>query len=71
MSLLQQTAGGQVADVMFQGAMWLGMASPIIWFFVTVYVTRRSALWRRFLGLGLGILLLVPWPFVMMGMVGR
>ena len=43
-----QTAGGQVADVMFQAAMWLGMAAPIIWFFVTVHVTRGSALWRRF-----------------------
>ncbi|MBO3663885.1 DNA polymerase III subunit gamma/tau [Microbacterium stercoris] len=66
-----QTAGGQVADVMFQAAMWLGMAAPIIWFFVTMLVTRGSALWRRFAGLALGILLLVPWPFVMMGMVGR
>ena len=66
-----QTAGGQVADVMFQAAMWLGMAAPIIWFFVTMLVTRGSALWRRFAGLAVGILLLVPWPFVMMGMVGR
>lgn len=66
-----QTAGGGVADIMFQAAMWLGIAAPLIWFFVTIHATRGSAPWRRFLGLALGILLLVPWPFVMMGAVGR
>ncbi|MEL5990416.1 DNA polymerase III subunit gamma/tau [Microbacterium phosphatis] len=66
-----QTAGGGVADLMFQAAMWLGIAAPVIWFFVTLHTTRRSPLWQRFVGLGLGILLLVPWPFVMMGTIGR
>lgn len=67
----QIEAGGQVADVMFQAALWLGMLSPVIWFLVTLYLTRGAPMWRRFAGLGLGVLLLVPWPFVMMGAIGR
>ncbi|WP_203135458.1 DNA polymerase III subunit gamma/tau [Microbacterium sp. JZ31] len=66
-----QTAGGGVADVMFQAAMWLGILSPVIWFFVTMHVTRRAPRWQRFVGLAIGIVLLVPWPFVMMGAIGR
>ncbi|WP_309068417.1 hypothetical protein [Microbacterium sp.] len=66
-----QTAGGGVADVMFQAAMLLGMLSPVIWFFVTMHVTRRGPRWKRFVGLAIGIVLLVPWPFVMMGAIGR
>jgi hypothetical protein len=66
-----QIATGAVADVMFQGAMWLGMLAPVIWFVVTVYATRNSPRWRRFAGLAIGMLLLVPWPFVMTGAVGR
>ncbi|GAA1736703.1 DNA polymerase III subunit gamma/tau [Microbacterium paludicola] len=66
-----QSDTGAVADMMFQGAMWLGMLSPLIWFLVTMHVTRRGPLWRRFAGLAIGIVLLVPWPFVMMGAIGR
>lgn len=66
-----QADTGAVADVMFQGALWLGMLSPVIWFFVTMHLTRRAPLWRRFAGLAIGVLLLVPWPFVMMGAFGR
>ena len=66
-----QTAGGGVADIMFQAAMWLGMLSPAIWFLVTMYVTRRAPRWQRFAGLAIGIVLLVPWPFVMIGAIGR
>lgn len=66
-----QADTGAVADLMFQGAMWLGMLSPLIWFFVTMHLTRRAPLWRRFAGLAIGVVLLVPWPFVMMGAIGR
>ncbi|WP_345750551.1 DNA polymerase III subunit gamma/tau [Microbacterium rhizophilus] len=66
-----QADTGAVADVMFQAALWLAMLSPVIWFLVTMHVTRRAAPWRRFAGLAIGIVLLVPWPFVMMGVLGR
>ena len=62
---------GAVADVMFQGALWLGVLAPAIWFLTTAYVTRGGPAWRRFAGLALGVVLLVPWPFVMVGVVGR
>ncbi|MGK9221013.1 MULTISPECIES: DNA polymerase III subunit gamma/tau [Microbacterium] len=60
-----------VADFMFQGSMWLAIASPLLWFAVTWLGTRRAPLWRRFAWLAAGIVLLVPWPFVMVGVVGQ
>lgn len=60
-----------VADFMYLGSMWLAIASPLLWFAVTWLGTRRAPLWQRFAWLGAGIVLLVPWPFVMVGVVGQ
>ncbi|GAB3272818.1 DNA polymerase III subunit gamma/tau [Microbacterium lacusdiani] len=66
-----QADTGAVADVMLQGAMWLGMLAPAIWFVAAVVLTRGGPQWRRFAALAVGVLVLVPWPFVMMGAMGR
>lgn len=62
---------GTVADFMFQGSMWLGIFAPAIWFIVSLVGGRGKAAWQRFVWLGLGVLVLVPWPFVMVGVVGQ
>lgn len=51
-------------------AVWLAVLAPLIWF-VTVFVTtRRSRPWLRGVLLVAGVLLLLPWPFIMVGTVG-
>lgn len=60
-----------LADAMYQGALWLATAAPLIWFATTLFATRRTRAWVRWLWLALGVLLLIPWPFLMMGAVGR
>lgn len=42
------------------------IAAPL-WFIVTLFVTRDSRFWKRFMGLLGGVVLLVPWPFLMIG----
>lgn len=48
-------------------ASWIAAAAPAIWFALSLYLTRHSRAWVRFAWLVAGALLLVPWPFVMMG----
>lgn len=64
-------ATGAVADFMFLGSMVLAVAAPAVWFLVAIVGTRGKRPWQRFLWLGLGVLLLVPWPFVMVGVLGQ
>jgi hypothetical protein len=60
-----------VTDSMYQGALWLATAAPLIWFATTLFATRGSRAWVRWLWLAFGVLLLIPWPFLMIGAVGR
>lgn len=66
-----ETVSEAVADFMFQGSMVLGILAPAIWFLTVLAGTRGKSAWQRFLWLGLGILVLIPWPFVMVGVVGK
>jgi hypothetical protein len=59
-----------VTDAMYQGALWVATAAPLIWFGTVLYATRGSRAWVRGLWLVAGVLLLVPWPFIMIGAVG-
>ncbi|MDX2375653.1 DNA polymerase III subunit gamma/tau [Microbacterium sp. LRZ72] len=59
-----------VTDAMYQGALWFATAAPLIWFGAVLVLARRSAGWVRWLGLIAGALLLIPWPFIMIGAVG-
>ena len=60
-----------VTDVMYIGSLWLATLAPLIWFATVWLMTRRSATWVRFAWLAAGLLLLLPWPFVLLGAVGQ
>jgi hypothetical protein len=68
---LQGSAQYLVADVMFQGSFWLAVLAPALWFGTVFLLTQRSAAWVRITWLIAGAILLVPWPFIMVGAVGR
>ncbi|MAP62807.1 MAG: DNA polymerase III subunit gamma/tau [Microbacterium sp.] len=68
---LQDVAQFLVAPVAYQVALWMAVAAPAIWFAVTVLLTRRSRSWVRFAWLAAGVVLLVPWPFAMIGAIGQ
>lgn len=49
-------------------ALTIGAAlAPLVWFVTVLALTRSWRTWQRFLLLILGILLLVPWPFLSLG----
>lgn len=52
-------------DLPFQILKWIAIAAPFIWFVVTFVLTLHSRAWVRFVWLGAGALLLVPWPLIM------
>lgn len=68
---LQGRAQYLVADVMFQGSFWLAVLAPLLWFATVFLLTRRSSTWVRIVWLVGGAILLVPWPFIMVGAVGQ
>ncbi|MFT4221138.1 MAG: DNA polymerase III subunit gamma/tau [Microbacterium sp.] len=51
-------------------AVWLAVLAPAVWFGTVYWLTARSRPWLRWALLLVGALLLVPWPFVMTGVVG-
>ncbi len=59
-----------VSDVMFQGSLWIAVLAPALWFATTFLLTRGSPAWVRIAWLAAGVVLLVPWPFIMTGAVG-
>ncbi|WP_036283251.1 hypothetical protein [Microbacterium luticocti] len=60
-----------VSPAAYIPAFVLAVLAPALWFVVTLVLTRRRAAWARFVWLAAGVLLLVPWPFVMVGAVGQ
>ncbi len=68
---LQGAAQYLVTDVMFQGSFWLAVLAPALWFGTVLFLTRGSAAWVRILWLVAGAILLVPWPFIMVGAIGQ
>ena len=68
---LQGRANYLVTDVMFQGSLWLSVIAPLLWFATVFLVTRNARTWVRLAWLIAGVILLVPWPFIMTGAVGQ
>lgn len=52
---------------LYQGALWLAVLAPALWFAAVLVATRGSKPWIRLAWLIAGALLLVPWPFVVAG----
>lgn len=67
---LQGTAEFLVAPVAYQVSLWLAAAAPLVWF-AAVYALTPAKVWVRFLWLIGGVVLLVPWPFIMVGAIGQ
>lgn len=51
-------------------AFWLAVCAPALWFVTSLVLTRDRATWLRFVWLVAGAVLLVPWPFIMIGAIG-
>lgn len=67
---LQPLASFLVADFMFLPWFVLAIAAPALWFLATWVLTRGRASWIRVAVLLAGVVLLVPWPFVTVGVIG-
>ncbi|MEZ3161486.1 DNA polymerase III subunit gamma/tau [Microbacterium sp. BWT-B31] len=67
---LRGTAQFLVSPVSFDVAMWLAAFTPVIWYATVYLLTRRTRAWVRFAWLAAGAVLLIPWPFLMIGAVG-
>ncbi len=67
---LKQLANLIVADAMYVPWLVLAVAAPALWFLVCWMLTRHHPVWQRMLVLVAGAVLLIPWPFVMMGALG-
>lgn len=59
-----------VADAMYVPWFVLAVLAPALWFLATWVLTRGRAAWLRICTLLLGVVLLVPWPFVTVGVIG-
>jgi len=59
-----------VADAMYVPWFVLAVAAPALWFLAVWVLTRAKATWVRVGLLLLGVVLLVPWPFVTVGVIG-
>ncbi|MFE5410579.1 DNA polymerase III subunit gamma/tau [Microbacterium sp. NPDC056569] len=68
---LQGKAQYLVLDVMYQGSLWLAVLAPLLWFATAFLLTRGARAWVRFAWLAAGVVLLLPWPFVMIGAIGQ
>ena len=68
---LQGTAVFLVTSAAYQFGLWLAVLAPVFWFGAVFVLTRSSPTWVRLVWLLAGAALLVPWPFIMTGAVGR
>ncbi|WP_314422065.1 hypothetical protein [uncultured Microbacterium sp.] len=59
-----------VADAMYVPWFILAVAAPALWFLAVWVLTRGRAGWTRIALLLVGVVLLVPWPFVTVGVIG-
>lgn len=67
---LRPLASFLVDDTMFLPWFVLAIAAPALWFLASWVLTRGRAAWIRIAVLIAGVVLLVPWPFVTVGVVG-
>ncbi|GAA5199158.1 DNA polymerase III subunit gamma/tau [Microbacterium jejuense] len=68
---LQGTAAFLVSPVGYQVSLWLAILAPVVWFATVFALTARSRAWVRLTWLVAGAVLLLPWPFIMLGAIGQ
>lgn len=68
---LQGTAQFLVSPLGYSVAFWLAVAAPAVWLLTVFLLTRASKAWVRLVWLIGGLALLVPWPFILVGAIGR
>jgi hypothetical protein len=56
-----------LGEIMYQFGEFLAIASPLIWFAAVFILTRDSKAIVRLLWLIAGLVVLVPWPFILGG----
>lgn len=59
------TAPDPLSEIMWQFGEFLAIASPALWFGIVFLLTRHAKPLVRLLLLLLGLVLVIPWPFVM------
>jgi hypothetical protein len=52
---------------MYQFGEFLAIVSPLVWFATVLLLTRDSKPISRLLWLLLGVVVLIPWPFLLSG----
>ncbi|QNA92487.1 MULTISPECIES: hypothetical protein [unclassified Microbacterium] len=67
---LKPLASFLVTDAMFLPWFVLAIAAPALWFLASWVLTRARPAWIRVAVLLAGVVLLVPWPFVTVGVIG-
>lgn len=68
---LRQFSDFLVSPIAYVPAFILTIGAPAIWYLASFVLTRHSATWVRLSWLLAGALLLIPWPFIMVGAIGR
>jgi hypothetical protein len=64
-SVLPVTGGSAVSDVFAEVLRVVAIMAPAFWFVGTLWLGQQSSLRTRFVWLVIGVLVLVPWPFIM------
>jgi hypothetical protein len=65
LNTVRVSSGDALSEIMFQLGEFLAIASPLFWFGAVFLLTRGRKLIVRLLWLLAGILVLLPWPFVL------
>ncbi|MDN3496608.1 hypothetical protein QL996_11765 [Planococcus sp. APC 4015] len=68
---LQVLALATLAMPFYFVSLALAVLAPAIWFLTVYLLTRGRRTWLRVTWLVAGVVLLVPWPFLMVGAVGQ
>lgn len=60
--------GTLLSDFGYHATFWLAVALPPLWFTASMLGTKKK--WTRLTALLIGVVLCIPWPFVMVGALG-
>lgn len=52
------------ANFMFQAGIWACVLAPALWFGAVLFLARGKSAARHFLWLFIGVIVLIPWPYV-------